>query len=896
MSSPSSASVAAPAVKICFNTHCKESVSDHQPPRRRGWRLRSGEIAELCDRCSYSLYISSTLLLHIWFSSEPPRSVGCFFPSTFRISVHLLFYDDVLSKLGVLFVTQKWSSIIATCLRSAFEQGTFCETFHADDSGWRNCETCVKRLHCGCIVSAQTYVFLDAGGVECIACARKSLTMAPNQISSSLVLMQQHVPERRDSPAKTWRSIATPLSGQWRQAPHMWNMTMQSDLQQRLSYEFDRPSSIEKLAPGGRHSISAHEKKFEPERKIATNLNNISRDKYTHGNTGENDPMSIRKSVSADPCSTSSLVNFEAKPNSSIKLQQLPVSKENSSLLIGLPASFSSSNGVKDPMNLSPNQPPAQVTTPLSKQFYPQRMNEAELQVQMRNGRTRVDTYPRTQLLPRYWPRITNQEMKQISGDPQSSITPLFEKMLSASDAGRIGRLVLPKKCAEAYFPAISQPEGLPLKVQDASGKDWVFQFRFWPNNNSRMYVLEGVTPCIQAMQLQAGDTVTFSRIDPEGKLVMGFRKASNSSIEQDPETHKSSSEISPPPEDQITSLIQKDGSTTKLLQVPSKRKAKTLGSKSYRLRIENEESMELKLTWEEAQKLLRPAPNSSPSIVVIEGHEFEEYEEAPVLGKKTYLTSDQAGESHQWVRCEECLKWRKVPVDALLLFRWTCLENVWDPERSSCSSAQELSLEQIADMVSCKSGVLKKGKAKAERDSVEVSDGLDTLANLAILGYTKSLQKSSQPTTRHPRHKPGCTCIVCIQPPSGKGPKHKPHCTCNVCLTVKRRFRTLELRREKRQSEKASETPAKQKSPILPSPLLSPQPGSMDVTPTGPIDEVATQKVDTSSVDMVVDEASDHRTTSASPLKTRQIDLNIQPEREEEPLTQHQSVTLVPY
>ena len=48
------------------------------------------------------------------------------------------------------------------------------------------------------------------------------------------------------------------------------------------------------------------------------------------------------------------------------------------------------------------------------------------------------------------------------------------------------------------------------MKVQDASGKDWVFQFRFWPNNNSRMYVLEGVTPCIQAMQLQAGDTGMF--------------------------------------------------------------------------------------------------------------------------------------------------------------------------------------------------------------------------------------------------------------------------------------------------------------------------------------------------------------------------------------------------
>jgi hypothetical protein len=76
------------------------------------------------------------------------------------------------------------------------------------------------------------------------------------------------------------------------------------------------------------------------------------------------------------------------------------------------------------------------------------------------------------------------------------------------------GRQVNKKKwvCAwkmglQAYFPPIHQPEGLPLKIQDVTGKEWVFQFRFWPNNNSRMYVLEGVTPCIQSMRLQAGDT-----------------------------------------------------------------------------------------------------------------------------------------------------------------------------------------------------------------------------------------------------------------------------------------------------------------------------------------------------------------------------------------------------
>lgn len=73
------------------------------------------------------------------------------------------------------------------------------------------------------------------------------------------------------------------------------------------------------------------------------------------------------------------------------------------------------------------------------------------------------------------------------------------------------------------------------------------------------------------------------------------------------------------------TGFIQKDGSKSSLGS--SKRKGSTLGSKSKRLRIENEDSVELKLTWEEAQELLRPPPYNIPSIIVIEGHEIEEYE-----------------------------------------------------------------------------------------------------------------------------------------------------------------------------------------------------------------------------------------------------------------------------
>jgi hypothetical protein len=81
---------------------------------------------------------------------------------------------------------------------------------------------------------------------------------------------------------------------------------------------------------------------------------------------------------------------------------------------------------------------------------------------------------------------------------------------------------------------------------------------------------------------------------------------------------------------------------------------------------------------------------------------------------------------------------------------------------------------------------------------------GLDALATAAVCGEVGNQGTASVAmTTKHPRHRPGCTCIVCIQPPSGKGPKHNPSCTCNVCMTVKRRFKTLMMRKKQRQSER---------------------------------------------------------------------------------------------
>ncbi|XVF40584.1 hypothetical protein PTKIN_Ptkin01aG0125600 [Pterospermum kingtungense] len=800
----STSGAASSSSKICFNSDCNDLKSERP---RKGWRLRTGELAELCDRCA-----------------------------------------------------------------SAFEEGRFCETFHLNASGWRNCESCGKGVHCGCIVSAYAFTLLDAGGIACIACARKNVVLGSNASWAPSFLIHPSLSERyKDYSVKGWSQLAGSGPVPWRQAPSLFNSSIpQPELPSRMPYEVDLSTGIDRPNVCDRLCTSL-EKKIDDfsERLLTGPLKLGTRDIHENGNAG---------------------INCEEQSSSCLtKSQQSSHKEEPSNSPFGLAVSYTSPDETNGQIGVSNTHLRPNPQPPLAKQFHSNLHNglESSGETQIRNGRPRPDGRGRNQLFPRYWPRFTDQDLQQISGDSNSIITPLFEKMLSASDAGRIGRLVLPKKCAEAYFPPISQPEGLPLKVQDSKGKEWIFQFRFWPNNNSRMYVLEGVTPCIQNMQLQAGDVVTFSRLEPGGKLVMGFRKASTASAsEQDNEAKNSNgvfihgdAELADPTS---WSKVDKSGYIAKealgaKLAVSRKRKNSTLGSKSKRLRIDNEELIELKLTWEEAQGLLRPPPNRVPSVVVIEGFEFEEYEDAPVLGRPTIFATDNSGEKIQWAQCEDCFKWRKLPSNALLPSKWTCSSNSWDPERSFCSAAQELTAEQLEDLLPhCNPASSKKMKAaKQDQENVDALEGLDTLANLAILGEGEALPASSQATTKHPRHRPGCSCIVCIQPPSGKGPKHKQTCTCNVCQTVKRRFRTLMLRREKKQSQKEAESACKKQQPSLPDKVLDDDPLSF----TNAVNSSPNPK-------KVVSEGSDDDPnrikSSTSPFKG-QIDLNIQPEREEE-------------
>ncbi|KAL4557776.1 hypothetical protein LXL04_035965 [Taraxacum kok-saghyz] len=735
--------------RVCMNDLCGASLAA-AGDYKKGWALRSGDFASLCDKCG-----------------------------------------------------------------TAYEQLAFCELFHLADTGWRECTSCGKRLHCGCIASSSFIELLESGGVSCTICSNS--------------LPENSIEEIRSSSNKMLKQSSDDGNGQKYPLPSENDDASTSQMK------------LEETLP-----LPLHPKETQTQ-TTSTAFKGTKAVEYRE-NTGG-------KSVIGSLMGTDLTIGLASSSSSSQKPVFLPVNGRGE---LG-PWSHSHSQS----RHILPKVPKSVFSHGFDANVG---MN---LNSQIRIARPPVEGRIKNQLLPRYWPRITEQELQQISGDSNATVVPLFEKVLSASDAGRIGRLVLPKACAEAYFPPISQPEGLPIRIQDVKGKEWLFQFRFWPNNNSRMYVLEGVTPCIQSMQLKAGDTVTFSRMEPEGKLLMGFRKASLGASVQDSRIAAMHNGVFPSgpstsgvnnnnnnstienlsnisdysgllqslkrnTDSQLNSMSRNMNLTTGDASwhgsksradsfQPDKKRSRNISSKSKRLVIESQEALELKYTWEELQDLLTPPTTLNPSTVTIEDHEFEEYEEPPVFGKGSIFTVRSSGEQEQWAQCDNCSKWRRLPVDFLLPAKWTCQENVWDHARSTCHAPDELGpreLEHLLKLAKVKKADIsswlefQKWKNSTNQKPDQDQGGPSTDNNI----QTEPPDPTVATTTKHPRHRPGCSCIVCSQPPSGKG-KHKPNCTCNVCMTVKRRFKTLMLRKQQRQSEREAEITEKYHLKLGPGP-----------------------------------------------------------------------------
>ncbi|XP_076959045.1 B3 domain-containing protein Os07g0563300-like [Bidens hawaiensis] len=587
----------------CLNSYCNQPLT----VPRQGWLCRTGDFADLCDRCS-----------------------------------------------------------------SAFEDGKFCDTYHMNASGWRCCESCGKQIHCGCIVSFHTYILLDAGGIECLKCAKTEYILTPNTTWPSGRI--------NDISSKSWRSIAGPCPIPWRQAPSLFNAAKDQPELQLTSCSLGQSTrnrndswravgqetTMDKAPTGmfkdGKHNLfkdvsyqsyfhtnDSYDQKIESINASGVHVKRLCTPSSV-GNQSNNNGLGpslgnqahhtkaqyVTRSCHQPLLCYRSQLTYQDGLGSSLGNQAQDEMYSCYQLFSRYWSQSTEQDGLGPSLGNQAHHNKAQDETYSCHQLLSRCRSQStdqdgfapSLGNQAHHTKAQDETHLCHKLLSRYWSQLTDQELQQLPAGSNTKITPLFEKMLSASDAGKGGRLVLPKKYAEAYLPPITEPDGYPLVIQDIKGKEWVLQYRFWSNSSSRMYVLEGVTPCIQSMHLQAGDTVTFSRLEPEGKLVMGFRKASLASP-----SYKGSKTTNTRIEESL-----KNGTWSEVDKLSSRAKRK----KGVNMRS-NSKSLRFSVTLEQVQGLLQP-PLNAPTVVLIEGVEFEVFQDTPFIGSPRAFSTDSVG------------------------------------------------------------------------------------------------------------------------------------------------------------------------------------------------------------------------------------------------------------
>uniref|UniRef100_A0A7N0SZJ3 TF-B3 domain-containing protein n=1 Tax=Kalanchoe fedtschenkoi TaxID=63787 RepID=A0A7N0SZJ3_KALFE len=102
----------------------------------------------------------------------------------------------------------------------------------------------------------------------------------------------------------------------------------------------------------------------------------------------------------------------------------------------------------------------------------------------------------------------------------------LLQKVLKQSDVGSLGRIVLPKKEAETHLPQLTARDGINIAMEDIGTSNvWNMRYRFWPNNKSRMYLLENTGDFVKSNGLQEGDfIVIYSDIKCGKYMIRGVK------------------------------------------------------------------------------------------------------------------------------------------------------------------------------------------------------------------------------------------------------------------------------------------------------------------------------------------------------------------------------------
>ncbi|XP_047073899.1 B3 domain-containing protein IDEF1-like [Lolium rigidum] len=173
------------------------------------------------------------------------------------------------------------------------------------------------------------------------------------------------------------------------------------------------------------------------------------------------------------------------------------------------------------PMEMPPMEGPLSVKEPELSEDVPARVVRIKDEMETRHGvELKCET---ADTLPELKQGHESCATKFNSGEYQV----ILRKELTKSDVANVGRIVLPKKDAEASLPPLCERDPLILQMDDmVLPVTWKFKYRFWPNNKSRMYILDSTTEFVKTHGLQAGDTIIIYKNPVPGKYIVRGEKA----------------------------------------------------------------------------------------------------------------------------------------------------------------------------------------------------------------------------------------------------------------------------------------------------------------------------------------------------------------------------------
>ncbi|KAJ4972586.1 hypothetical protein NE237_005760 [Protea cynaroides] len=131
-----------------------------------------------------------------------------------------------------------------------------------------------------------------------------------------------------------------------------------------------------------------------------------------------------------------------------------------------------------------------------------------------------------SELQPGYLPSACVYKPEDDKVIEEKGWTALVQKELRNTDVGNLGRIVLPKRDAEANLPTLVAKDGLFLQMEDMTySVNWKFKYRYWPNNRSRMYVMENTGDFVRMHNLRTGDFFIVYKEESSGKYIARGKK-----------------------------------------------------------------------------------------------------------------------------------------------------------------------------------------------------------------------------------------------------------------------------------------------------------------------------------------------------------------------------------